>query len=126
MMVTRGIGTVPDEGHGADETVEFDTFMRDRPVRCRWSRGELTGDRELLERIEHMGFGPAWRASPASVARAISAAVAHPVTIRVLSPSCDEVDLRESTTGGAALGGQVSGRHDLGARSDVLGDYWLG
>lgn len=99
---------------GADEepvgdVIEFRTFMRERPVSCRWSQGRLTGDAELLQRVSHMAVRDDWASEPATVARVISDAVAHPVTIRVVDDL--GIDLTEAAPS---------------ADGEVLGDYWLG
>lgn len=96
------------------EVIEFRTFMRERPVACRWSQGRVTGDPELLARIGHMVRGGDWARQPSTVARVISDAVAHPVTIRLVSePSLvDELAERDADAAPCADG--------------ALGDYWLG
>jgi hypothetical protein len=50
-----------------------------------------------------------WASEPATVARVISDAVAHPVTIRVV----DDLGIDLTATAASADG-------------EVLGDYWLG
>lgn len=100
------------------EVIEFRTFMRERPVACRWSQGRVTGDPELLARIGHMVRGGDWARQPSTVARVISDAVAHPVTIRLVSEPhfVDEV---------AELDDQLD--PDAAPCADgALGDYWLG
>lgn len=122
--MTHGVGTVPDEGAGADQTIEFTTFMRGRSVLCRWSEGQVTGDAELLRRMERMGLGSEWRRSPSSVARAIASAVAHPVTIRVVEPTRED-----HAAAGRPLSTQRCERSSEVERctgDGVLGDYWLG
>jgi hypothetical protein len=97
---------------GLDEIVEISTFIRERPVACRWSSGVVTGDAELLGRLSQTTAGRNWAERPSSVASAVSAAVGSPVTIRVLDEL--EVDLTDDEPGAEA------------ATHDVLGDYWLG
>lgn len=111
-------GTQRLEMPGADgatpgtEVIEFRTFMRERPVACRWSQGRLTGDPELLARIGHMVRGGDWARKPSTVARVICDAVAHPVTIRLVSegPAADELSEPEAPP----------------CEDGALGDYWLG
>lgn len=97
---------------GLDEVVEISTFIRERPVACRWASGVVTGDAELMGRLSHTTTGRAWAQRPSSVARAVSAAVGSPVTIRVLDDL--EVDLADADEGPGTV------------TDDVLGDYWLG
>lgn len=97
-----------DNETGTGEIVEFATYIRERPVACQWSSGVVTGDPELMARLSHTVMADGWAETPSSVARALSAAVGSPVTIRVVSDL--EVDL---------AGGELS-------TLDVLGDYWLG
>ena len=101
------------------EVVEFRTFMRERPVACRWSDGRITGDRELLERIEHMVRDGDWARQPSTVARVISDAVAHPVTIRLVSEAGTGDDQVLSELGAA-------GSDSPPCCDGALGDYWLG
>ena len=75
-----------------DEVVEFATFIRERPVSCRWVDGQVDGDAELLQRLAHTSVVPNWTAHPSTVAKAIGAAVASPVTIRVVHPHEVEPD----------------------------------
>lgn len=93
---------------GTGEIVEFVTYIRERPVACQWASGVVTGDPELMARLSHNAVSEGWADSPSSVARALSAAVGSPVTIRIVSDL--EVDLS---------GGELP-------TLDVLGDYWLG
>ena len=99
-----------------DEVVEFATFIRERPVTCHWADGEVTGDPELLERLSRMSVPDGWTSQPASVAKAISDAVAHPVAIRIVHRH--EIELPGYGSASPCDGG----RDD----ADVLGDYWLG
>ena len=85
-----------------DEVVEFATFIRERPVTCHWFDGEVTGDPELLERLPRMAVPDGWTDQPATVAKAISAAVAHPVAIRIVHRH--EIEPGRSGTGVAPDG----------------------
>ncbi len=51
---------------------------------CRWEAGGLSGDQELLDRLARVPLRDGWNDDPCAVASAIGAAVAHPVTIRLL------------------------------------------
>jgi hypothetical protein len=64
--------------------VEFTTTIRGRSVTCRWEAGGLSGDQELLDRLARVPLRDGWNDDPCAVASAIGAAVAHPVTIRLL------------------------------------------
>ena len=114
---------------GIVDSVEVATFMRDRPVSCRWVGGELTGDPALLARLSHMILPARWLEDPSSVASAISAAVAHPVTIRVvpLDPAAD-APVHGTGEDGPEPGPAIDLRAPREDRDDgdVLGDYWLG
>ncbi len=70
---------------GRDQVVEFSTSIRERPVACRWDRGEVSGDPELLDRMFRLEPDGGWSEEPASVARVISAAVPSPVVIRIVA-----------------------------------------
>lgn len=104
----------PAEGDtaGPEDAVEFATFIRERPVSCRWVAGDVTGDAELMQRLAHMIVPDGWTRSPSTVARAISDAVAHPVTIRVVRAA--DLDPADDSFVPAPV------------HPDVLGDYWLG
>ena len=101
-------GVHPGDETGTHEVVEFSTFIRERPVACQWAAGVVTGDPELMSRLSHMEMADGWAQTPSSVARALSAAVGSPVTIRIVSEL--EVDLPDTELAGF----------------EVLGDYWLG
>ena len=85
----------PIEG-SSGEVIEFRTYIRDRAVSCRWSAGRVTGDPELLRRIERSAGSADWRSSPCSVADAVSAAVASPVVMHVFAESGER---RQETPG---------------------------
>jgi hypothetical protein len=108
----RPTESVDGDEAGPEDVVEFATFIRERPVACRWVAGDVTGDPELMQRLTHMIVPAGWTRSPSTVARAISDAVAHPVTIRVVRAA--EVDLTDEAFVPAP------------ERPDVMGDYWLG
>ncbi len=99
-----------------DEVVEFTTHIRERPVTCHWVEGRVTGDPELMQRLSQTIVATGWTDHPASVAKAISEAVANPVTIRIVAHHQIDPD------------GHVSAPPcpDPGRDDDVLGDYWLG
>lgn len=99
-----------------DEVVEFATFIRERPVTCHWIDGEVTGDPELLERLSRMLVPDGWADQPATVAKAISDAVAHPVSIRIVHRH--EIEFTDTPRSSYWSG--------TGRDADVLGDYWLG
>jgi hypothetical protein len=99
-----------------DEVVEFTTHIRERPVTCHWAEGRVTGDPELMQRLSQTIVATGWTDHPASVAKAISEAVANPVTIRIVAHHQVDPD------------GHVPAPPcpDPGRAYDVLGDYWLG
>lgn len=78
-MTTSASGDVPEHA-----TVEFTTMIRGRSVTCRWEAGQLSGDQELLDRLARVPVREGWDDDPCTVASAIGAAVAHPVSIRLL------------------------------------------
>ena len=68
----------------SEAVVEFTTHIRDRVVSCRWDAGRVTGDAELLHRVQRSAGDSHWHRSPTTVAEAVRAAVACPVAIHVL------------------------------------------
>lgn len=70
-----------DSTIGLDDEVEFTTRIRDRVVRCSWTNGRLSGDEELLRRIERSGRRPEELADAVEAMQAVVAAVAHRVTV---------------------------------------------
>lgn len=103
-----------------DEVVEFATFIRERPVSCRWVDGQVDGDAELLQRLAHTSVVPNWTAHPSTVAKAIGAAVASPVTIRVVHPHEVEPDVEPAAADAVSLAAPPTEPERL------PGDYWLG
>jgi hypothetical protein len=73
-----------ESGDVVADAVEFTAWVRGTLQRCRWERGELTGDAELISRLGRFSPGQSWHADAASVARALRRAVPGPVTIRLV------------------------------------------
>ena len=99
---------------GLDEIVEISTFIRERPVACRWSSGVVTGDAELLGRLSQTTAGRNWAERPSSVARAVSAAVGSPVTIRVL----DELEVLTHSAAESTIVAETEGTRVLAVPVD--------
>lgn len=66
------------------DAVEFTAWVRGTLQRCRWERGELTGDAELMARLGRLSSDQSWHDDAAAVARALTRAVPGPVTIRLV------------------------------------------
>lgn len=79
----RPIESAPDPAPDV-AVIEFRTYIQDRSVSCRWSNGRVTGDAELLRRVQRSAGSSDWRRSPTSVADALTAAVACPVLMHVV------------------------------------------
>ena len=126
---------IGDEAPGdVGEMVEFSTFIRERPVVCRWAGGVLSGDDELIDRLSRVPRPQGWSDHPASVAKVIGEAIGSTVTVRVVDRHAWM--LREgcaaSLDGSGALalgsnpGAEGSGSGPARDDCDCLGDYWLG
>ena len=66
-----------------EQVFEFTTRIRDKEVRCFWSDGAVSGDEELLTRIDHVLPDSRWTRDPIAVAHAVSSVVIYPVNISV-------------------------------------------
>ena len=116
------------------EMVEFSTFIRERPVVCRWSGGVLSGDDELIDRLSHVPRPQGWSDHPASVAKVISEAIGSTVTVRLVDRHTSlgregcvgSVDGPGAPALGANPGADGSGSEPARDDCDCLGDYWLG
>jgi len=107
---------------GVREMVEFSTFIRERPVVCRWVEGVLSGDNELIDRLSLVPRPHGWSDHPASVAKVISEAIGSTVTVRLVDRqqgTCS--DERAGLVGGPDRPGEADRDERAG-----LGDYWLG
>jgi len=113
------------------EMVEFSTFIRERPVVCRWVEGVLSGDNELIDRLSHVPRPQGWSDHPASVAKVISEAIGSTVTVRLVDRQRETCsDDRAGLVGDPGRPGTPGATTTPGApeRSECacLGDYWLG
>jgi hypothetical protein len=119
---------------GVGEMVEFSTFIRERPVVCRWSGGVLSGDDELIDSLARLPRPQGWSDHPASVAKVIGEAIGSTVTVRLVDrheglvrEACaGSVDGSSALALGSDPGAEGSGSEPARDDCDCLGDYWLG